>query len=58
MSLTESIESEVNYTRELAYKFWLDFDRPFNGAFKEPTNEMRNLLQVSVNILSKYRTIL
>ena len=53
--MTESIQTEVNYTRELACKFWLDFDRPFNGAFKEPSDEMRNLLQMSVNILSKYQ---
>lgn len=53
--MTEFILAEVNYTRELACKFWLDFDRPFNGAFKGPTNEMRSLLQMSSNFLSKYR---
>lgn len=46
---------DVDYTRELACKFWLDFDRPFNSAFKKPTSEIRNLLQTSLIIKAKYQ---
>ena len=53
--MTESIQTDVVYNKELACEFWLDFDRPFNSAFKKPSNEIRHLLQVSGIILSKYQ---
>jgi len=54
LALTESISTAVGYTRELACNIWLDFDRPFNGAFGNISNEMENLINISGKILSKY----
>lgn len=53
--MTESTLTNVGYTRELASKFWLDFDRPFNGAFRKLDDEMENLLELSATILSLYQ---
>lgn len=54
LALTESISTAVGYTRELTCNIWLDFDRPFNGAFGNISNEMENLINISGKILSKY----
>lgn len=52
--MTESISTGVGYTREVACNFWLDFDRPFNGAFGNISNEMEKLINMSQIIHAKY----